>query len=371
MIPLKTIFQPIFSSSNFKAKDFQVRRKRGKASSPTNLLEEEPPKRGRFDKVVNAKTASPLRTDVNHKVNKLIIQNDTEDEEEFRKEVANSIEVNRRKRRHVSPIKFDATPPKQEIRKSRDRISDISDKLKDEQSDENSNLELKSLADNPKIKTLNSSGSKYDNLPPCKCFILKQMFFQTQPTINLIDYIFSSVSSTVTAVENKIKSKDRCKYFPTCGKGERCEFFHPTTPCKTFPNCKFGDTCLYIHPKCKFDLTCSKMGCNFSHTPVFSAAPPLCKSFLIDFKYFIYFYFIHYSSKLMFNLYFFQHLKSFRCQIIKKSVQIHYQHYAVSIHIVRIHCASFIIQNHVNLVKIVQTKLNVIFIISICRPKTN
>lgn len=93
-------------------------------------------------------------------------------------------------------------------------------------------------------------------------------------------FLYSPVSSAITAVvnENKvIKTKERCKYYPTCGKGDRCEFYHPSTPCKTFPNCKFGDSCLYIHPKCKFDLTCSRSGCNFSHTPVVSAAPPLCK----------------------------------------------------------------------------------------------
>lgn len=73
----------------------------------------------------------------------------------------------------------------------------------------------------------------------------------------------------------KPKSKERCKYYPTCGKGDACEFTHPTT-CKAFPNCKYGDQCLYYHPKCKFDLTCTRLGCNFSHTTVISAAPPLC-----------------------------------------------------------------------------------------------
>lgn len=91
------------------------------------------------------------------------------------------------------------------------------------------------------------------------------------------------MSSTISsASDGKSKSlKEKCKYYPACGKGENCEFVHPTTACKAFPNCKFGEQCLYIHPKCKFDLTCTRLGCNFSHTTVISHAPPLCK--FIDF----------------------------------------------------------------------------------------
>lgn len=88
------------------------------------------------------------------------------------------------------------------------------------------------------------------------------------------------MSSAITIGESKTPKKERCKFYPSCGKGERCEYVHPSSPCKTFPNCKFGDSCLYIHPKCKFDLTCSRLNCNYTHTPVSSAAPPLCKSFL-------------------------------------------------------------------------------------------
>lgn len=73
----------------------------------------------------------------------------------------------------------------------------------------------------------------------------------------------------------KAKLKERCKYFPSCTNSE-CEYFHPSGQCKAFPNCKFADNCLYIHPKCKFDLTCNRNGCNFSHTTAtVTAAPPL------------------------------------------------------------------------------------------------
>lgn len=76
--------------------------------------------------VKSEKTSSPLTIELTtQKVNRLIIQNDTEDEEELRKEVERSTSVavkptpnssnnsnsqskrRSQKRRHVSPIKFD------------------------------------------------------------------------------------------------------------------------------------------------------------------------------------------------------------------------------------------------------------------------
>lgn len=113
--------------------------------------------------------------------------------------------------------------------------------------------------------------------------------------------IWSSVSSaiTVTSNENKVAKKERCKFYPSCTRGDRCEYNHPTTPCKAFPNCKYGDICLYIHPKCKFDLTCSRLDCNFTHTPIISAAPPLGK-LKTTFN-----YFISLNFRIFFNDFFF------------------------------------------------------------------
>lgn len=65
-----------------------------------------------------------------------------------------------------------------------------------------------------------------------------------------------------------IKNKERCKYWPSCRHGEKCEFVHPSTPCKMFPQCKFGDKCLYIHPSCKFESSCTRKDCPYSHTLV-------------------------------------------------------------------------------------------------------
>lgn len=62
-----------------------------------------------------------------------------------------------------------------------------------------------------------------------------------------------------------IKNKERCKYWPSCRQGEKCEFIHPTTSCKMFPQCKFGDKCVYIHPSCKFESSCTRRDCPYSH----------------------------------------------------------------------------------------------------------
>lgn len=133
-----------------------------------------PLKKQRFEKVLKGKTASPLRTEVGQKVNKLIIQNDTEDEEELRKEVENSSQPKSRKRRNVSPIKFDVIlPPKPEEPKGRVRKSPSDNGKdgkdgKDGKSDEDSNAKRHSSTENLKIKTSKTSNRKYDNLPPCK-----------------------------------------------------------------------------------------------------------------------------------------------------------------------------------------------------------
>ncbi|KAK6096239.1 hypothetical protein MT418_004091 [Batrachochytrium dendrobatidis] len=40
----------------------------------------------------------------------------------------------------------------------------------------------------------------------------------------------------------------RCKYFPTCGRGDTCAYFHPTQPCVWYPNCPDGPNCMFLHP---------------------------------------------------------------------------------------------------------------------------
>ncbi|XP_043864257.1 zinc finger CCCH domain-containing protein 14 [Drosophila mojavensis] len=92
-----------------------------------------------------------------------------------------------------------------------------------------------------RISIRNAEDRKYDNLP----------------TLSAV-----SVDSTVLKVA---KPKERCKYHPNCNK-QFCEYYHPSAPCKSFPNCKFADKCMYSHPKCKFDLACMSVDCNFAHS---------------------------------------------------------------------------------------------------------
>ncbi|KAL1505412.1 hypothetical protein ABEB36_004984 [Hypothenemus hampei] len=62
-----------------------------------------------------------------------------------------------------------------------------------------------------------------------------------------------------------LKNKERCKYWPNCRQGDKCEFVHPSEICQTFPQCKFGSRCLFIHPKCKFGTSCTKRDCLYTH----------------------------------------------------------------------------------------------------------
>ncbi|XP_071441241.1 zinc finger CCCH domain-containing protein 14 isoform X2 [Hetaerina americana] len=81
------------------------------------------------------------------------------------------------------------------------------------------------------------------------------VIFRTS-TLNVSDIVESSA---------KPKNVERCRFWPACRHGERCEYHHPTIPCKAFPSCKFGDKCLYIHPNCKFDAACTRKDCPFTH----------------------------------------------------------------------------------------------------------
>ncbi|CAG9859716.1 unnamed protein product [Phyllotreta striolata] len=80
-----------------------------------------------------------------------------------------------------------------------------------------------------------------------------------------------------------LKNKEKCKYWPNCRQGEKCEFVHPVVKCELFPNCQYGDSCLYIHPSCKFGPGCTKRGCSFSHSSLMNKTPltqpVICKYF--------------------------------------------------------------------------------------------
>lgn len=103
-------------------------------------------------------------------VNKLIIQNDTEDEEELRKEIENSVSTSIKTKR--MSIDFDGTNPsskrvKLEKSRSKENVTElisVTNKLTESQE---SNEKLSSN-DLHKIRTSKSSGNKYENLPSRK-----------------------------------------------------------------------------------------------------------------------------------------------------------------------------------------------------------
>lgn len=72
--------------------------------------------------------------------------------------------------------------------------------------------------------------------------------------------------SKVISAGSKSSSLERCKFWPACKNGDKCEFLHPSTTCKLFPNCKFGERCLYIHPTCRFNSACTRSDCPYTHT---------------------------------------------------------------------------------------------------------
>ncbi|XP_013099118.2 zinc finger CCCH domain-containing protein 14 [Stomoxys calcitrans] len=169
------------------------------------------------------------------------------------------------KRKHA-PIKFDldheAKDKKESQRESpipsKKRRSTSGDRSRDRERD--ISHERREEKRKISISIRNTEGKKYENVPSS----------------------LNSVPVDSSAYRNN-KPKERCKYHPNCTKSF-CEFYHPTTTCKSFPNCKYADKCIYSHPRCKYDLACVNLDCNFSHSGPRStsllepAAPPLSSS---------------------------------------------------------------------------------------------
>ncbi|CAG9826711.1 unnamed protein product [Diabrotica balteata] len=83
-----------------------------------------------------------------------------------------------------------------------------------------------------------------------------------------------------------VKTQERCKYWPNCRQGDKCEFVHPSAACEAFPNCKYGEKCMFLHPSCKFGASCTKRDCQYSHANSASLAmklpvvqPQICRFF--------------------------------------------------------------------------------------------
>lgn len=175
---------------------------------------------------------------------------------------------NRAKRARLSPIKFDLTDEEDEDRSSsKERQSEtpprkeVVEKIDDEQNGE----------EHAKKIRLEPNRS-FDHVPSCKS--IKSILLAINNYFSLL--VLSSVAVPVAdSAKPSIKSKDRCKYYPSCSN-VNCGFYHPTLSCKLFPNCKFGDSCAYVHPRCKFDISCARVDCNFSHSQaVVGLSPPI------------------------------------------------------------------------------------------------
>lgn len=157
------------------------------------------------------KQSSPLTVEIStKKVNKLIVKNDTEDEEELRREVERSTTPSRRqKRSNVSPIVFDIVdkegPPIARKRSSKNDVDDNSStspptkrsklllnrsgnsgggrdekrsKSHDRPDDQEHRFKEKSGGENHRVNTKRTEVSrKYENLPPCKCQLLNMNWF--------------------------------------------------------------------------------------------------------------------------------------------------------------------------------------------------
>ncbi|XP_075144981.1 nuclear polyadenosine RNA-binding 2 [Haematobia irritans] len=166
------------------------------------------------------------------------------------------------KRKHA-PIKFDLEHETKDLKESH-RESPIPAKKRrsssrDRSRDRDREVSHERREEKRKVSIRNAEAKKYENIPSS----------------------LSSVPVDSSAYRNK--PKERCKYHPNCTKSF-CEFYHPTTTCKSFPNCKYADKCIYSHPRCKYDLACVNLDCNFSHSGPRStsllepSAPPLSSS---------------------------------------------------------------------------------------------
>ena len=116
-----------------------------------------------------------------------------------------------------------------------------------------------------------------------------------QTRISVYDRLGSKVDTSNTskdeASSNDLKRRRgetvekpiKCTFYPRCGRGSQCSFWHPKEPCKAFPDCSEGDSCLFIHPEqqqhapvlqmCLYGEKCNRLGCKFAHPASFTPTP--------------------------------------------------------------------------------------------------
>ncbi|XP_012245385.1 zinc finger CCCH domain-containing protein 14 isoform X1 [Bombus impatiens] len=149
---------------------------------------------------------------------------------------------------------------------------DISVKERTEENNENCNTEnVEKIEEIPK-KRRKLSPIIYNRSRLPSPTDLKSSTLLTNPLAKRLDKK-PLTENTVAVID---KSKEKCRYWPNCTLGNKCAYLHPLIMCSAFPACKFGDKCAYRHPKCKFGLSCTKLGCVFSHPAQQCKYHPFC-----------------------------------------------------------------------------------------------
>ncbi|CAG9804728.1 unnamed protein product [Chironomus riparius] len=204
------------------------------------------------DRVNNNRNSDVIAKEHEHRLRKRQLKEVEMEVEESEAQRA----YNKVKKTRVSPIKFDLTD-EEDGRNSRSSSRDLSEKktsISKNDSDLNGEEHTKRIR-------LEASRS-FDHVPALLSSIAVPVPESSKPVV-------------VT------KSKDRCKFYPNCSN-TNCIYFHPTLPCKAFPNCKFGENCAYTHPACKFDRSCHRIDCNYTHsTPILPASTPVIASSIV------------------------------------------------------------------------------------------
>ncbi|CAD1477683.1 unnamed protein product [Heterotrigona itama] len=150
---------------------------------------------------------------------------------------------------------------------------DISVKDRTEENNENCNTENVEKTDEIPKKRRRLSPIVYNRSHSPSPTDLKSSTLLTTPLLTKRLDKKPLTENTVTVID---KSKEKCRYWPNCTLGNKCAYLHPLVMCSAFPACKFGDKCAYKHPKCKFGLSCTKLGCVFSHPAQQCKYHPFC-----------------------------------------------------------------------------------------------
>ncbi|KAG7199663.1 hypothetical protein KM043_014256 [Ampulex compressa] len=153
--------------------------------------------------------------------------------------------------------------------------SDIETSIKErtEENNENCNTENVDKTEEIPRKRRKLSPIVYNRSHSSSPIELKPATLLTSSTVTKRNDKRPAAEAASTVVD---KSREKCRYWPNCTLGNKCAYLHPPVMCSAFPACKYGDKCAYRHPKCKFGLSCTKLGCVFSHPAQQCKYHPFC-----------------------------------------------------------------------------------------------